>query len=54
MDVSVGWVLQGLLPLHLTLWLFRDVCYADMGSLSQSVRQWWGDSSIYDKSYMPC
>ena len=40
MDVSVGHVLKGLPYLHLTLWLLRDVCYADMGSLPQSVRQW--------------
>ena len=42
MDVSVGHVLKGLPYLHLTLWLLRDVCYADWGSLPQSVRQWWG------------
>ena len=41
-DVSVGQVLKGLPYLHLTLWLFSDVCYADRGFLPQSVRQWWG------------
>ena len=39
-DVSGGQVLQGLPYLHLTLWLLSDVCYADRGSLPQSVRQW--------------
>ena len=38
MDVSVGQVLKGLPYLHLTLWLLRDVCYTDRGSLPQSVR----------------
>ena len=42
MDVSVGWVLKGLPYLHLTLWLLSSVCYADKGSLLQSVRQWQG------------
>ena len=42
MLVSVDHVLKGLPYLHLTLWLLRDVCYADRGSLPQSVRQWWG------------
>ena len=50
MDVSVGWVLKGLQLLHLILWLLRDVCCADKGFLLQSVRQWQGDSSVYDKS----
>ena len=40
MDVSVGPVLNGLLYLHLTLWLLRDKCSADRGSFPQSVRQW--------------
>ena len=40
-DASVGQVLKGLPYLHLTLWLLRDVCYADRGSLPQSVRWWW-------------
>ena len=42
MDVLLGQVLKGLPYLHLTLWLLSDVCYADRGSLPQSVRQWWG------------
>ena len=41
-DVLVGQVLKGLRYLHLTLWLLSDVCYADKGSLPQSVRWWWG------------
>ena len=42
MDVSLGQVLKGLTYLHLTLWLLRDMCCADRGSLPQSVRQqWW-------------
>ena len=42
MDVLVGQALKGLPYLHLTLWLLSNVCYADKGSLPQSVRQWWG------------
>ena len=42
MDFSVDQVLKGLPYLHLSLWLFSVVCYADGGSLLQSVRQWWG------------
>ena len=42
MYISVGQVLKGLPYLHLTLWLLSNVCYADRGSLPQSVRQWWG------------
>ena len=42
MDVLVGQVLKGLQYLHLTLWLLSNMCYADMGSLPRSVRQWWG------------
>ena len=38
MDVSVGQVLKGLPYVHLTLWLLSYVCYADRGSLPQSVR----------------
>ena len=38
-DVSVGQALKGLPYIHLTLWLLSDVCYADRGSLPQSVRQ---------------
>ena len=41
-DVSVGQALKGLQYLHLTLWLLSDVCYADKGSLPQSVRWWQG------------
>ena len=40
-DVLIGQVLKGLPYLHLTIWLLSDVCYADKGSLPQSVRQWW-------------
>ena len=42
MDVLVGQVLKGLQYLHLTLWLLSDVCYANKGSLPQSLRQWQG------------
>ena len=42
LDVSAGQVLKGLQYLHLTLWLLSIVCYADRGSLPQSVRLWWG------------
>ena len=41
-DVLVGLALKGLQHLHLTLWLLSNVCYADRGSLPQSVRQWQG------------
>ena len=41
-DVSVGKVFESLPYLHLTLWLLSDVCYIDMGSLPQFVRQWQG------------
>ena len=41
MDVLVGHGLKGLLFLHLTLWLLRDVSYTDWVSLPQSVRHWW-------------
>ena len=44
MDASVGQALKGLQYLHLTLWQLSDVCYADRGSLPQSVRQWWGET----------
>ena len=33
---------KGLPSLHLILWLLRDVCLVDKGSLLQSVRQLWG------------
>ena len=42
MDVLVGQVLRGLPYLHLTLWLPRDMCCPDKGSLLQSVRWQWG------------
>ena len=42
MDVLVGQALKGLRYLHLTLWLLSNVCYADTGSLPQSVRWWQG------------
>ena len=48
-DVSVGKVLKGLPYLHLTLCLLSNVCYADRGSLPQSVRQLWSNFSIYIK-----
>ena len=38
MDVLVGSVLKGLPYLHLTLWLLRDTCCTDRGSLPPSVR----------------
>ena len=37
-DVSVGQVLKGLQYLHLTLWQLSNLCYANRGSLPQSVR----------------
>ena len=43
MDVLVGHVLKSLPYLQLTLWLLRDVCCADRGSIPQSVRQWLGE-----------
>ena len=49
MDVLVGHMLKGLPYLHLTLWLLRDVCYTGKGPLPQSVRQWGGNLSMYDK-----
>ena len=39
-DALIGQVLKGLQYLHLTFWQLSDVCYADRGSLPQSVRQW--------------
>ena len=41
-EVSVGHMLKDLPYLHLTLWLLRDMCCADRGSLSQYVRWWQG------------
>ena len=40
MDGPVGQALKGLQYLHLTLWQLSNMCYADQGSLPQSVRQW--------------
>ena len=37
-DVSVGQALKCLPYLYLPLWLLNDFCYADRGSLPQSVR----------------
>ena len=55
MDVSIGHVLKGLPFLHLTLWLLSDVCYADRGSLLQSVRQWVGvTQASMSKVYQQC
>ena len=42
MDVLVGQALKGLQYLHLTLWQLSNMCYANRGSLPQSVRQWPG------------
>ena len=42
MDVSEGQALKGLQYLHLALWQLSDMCYANRGSLPQSVRQWQG------------
>ena len=42
MDVSVGQALKGLQYLDLPLWQLSDMCYADRGSLPQSVRWWQG------------
>ena len=54
MDVFVGQVLKGLPYLHLTLWLLRDMCCADRGSLSQSFRQ-WGETHMSTKMvYQQC
>ena len=50
MAVSVGLVLRGLPWLNLTLCLLRDVCCAEKGSLTWSVRQRWGDLSVYNAS----
>ena len=40
MEVFIGQALKGLPYLLLILWQLSDVCYADRGSLPQSVR-WW-------------
>ena len=52
MEVLVGHVLKGLPYLNLMLWLLRDVCYTDKGSLPLSARQWWGNFSIYIKGLL--
>ena len=39
-NVLVEQMLKGQLLLHLTLWLLKDVCCANKGSLPQSIRQW--------------
>ena len=36
--------------MHLTLWISRDMCYTDKGSLPQSFMWWLGDLNIYSKS----
>ena len=41
LDALIGQVLMGLKSLHFTLWLLRDVCCTDKGSLPWCVRQWW-------------
>ena len=35
-DVSVSQILKDLILWHLTLWLLRDACYEDKGSLSRA------------------
>ena len=52
MDVSVNQVLKGLQYLHLTLWQLSNVCYADRGSLPQSVRQWQGQLEHLHQCYI--
>ena len=54
MDVLVGQVLKDLPYLHLTLWLFRDMCCTDKGSLpqSQSGSGLGGNLSVYSE-YLP-
>ena len=42
MNDLVGQVLKGLLYLHLTQWLLRDMCCTYRGFLPHSVRWWWG------------
>ena len=39
-DILLDWVLKGLPLLYLTLWLLRDVCCTDEGSVPESIRQW--------------
>ena len=42
MNISADHMLKGLPLLHLVLWLLRDMCCTDKGSLPKSVRQWQG------------
>ena len=49
MDVLIDQMLKGLPFLHLTLWLLRDMCCPDKGSLPHPVRQWWGNFSINNR-----
>ena len=51
MDVLVVPVFEGLQSLHITLWLLRDVCYADKGTLPQSARQWLGSLEYLQQKY---
>ena len=47
--------LKGLPYLHWTLWLLSDVCYADKGSLPQSVRRWQGQlKHLHQRSTRLC
>ena len=50
-NVSVGQALKGLQYLHLNLWQLSNMCYADRGSLPQSVRQWQGQLKCLSKVY---
>ena len=51
-DVLVGLVLKNLWWLYLTLWMLRDVCCGDKGSLPQSVRQWQGSTTqVYQQCW---
>ena len=50
MDVSVACLLKSLPLLHLTLWLLRDMCCIDKGSLPSLSGNGSCDSSIYNKS----
>ena len=50
MHVLVDQVLKVVQSLYLTLWLLSGVHCSDKDSLPQSVRQWWGNVSIYNES----
>ena len=52
MDVSIGQVLKGLPYLHLTLWLLRDICCTDNGSLPQPVMQWLGQFKCLQQRFI--